>query len=164
LNKGAVVFLVVVIASCITIIWFSANQPPQTDNSDNQTFPRETPLILPNLESITPKDNLTKGMTLACNFSVSSLADEELVVPLSLKLYMIVDGYGDEVDLQEAGFCDCQISTEVFVLEPSGALSTLVTLKISDDVEVGKYQLEVVTGNWEVTHVGGATLNFDVVG
>lgn len=164
MNKGAVIFLVVVTASGIATIWLSANQPPQIDDSDNHALPRETPLILPNLESITPKDSLTKGMTLTCNFTVSSLADKELTIPLSFKLYMITDGYGHEVNLQEAGFYGCRISTEVLVLEPFGTLSTLVTLEVSEDVEVGEYQLNIVTGNWEVTHVSGATLNFDVVG
>ena len=164
MNRGAVIFLVAVIVSCIISIWLSANQLPQIDDSDNHTFPRETPLILPNLESITPKDNLTKGMSLTCNFTVSSLADKELVIPLGFELYMITDGYGHEVDLQEAGFYDCQISTEVLVLGPFEAYSSLVTLEIAQDVEVSKYQLKVVTGNWEVTHVGGATLNFNVVG
>ena len=145
-------------------IWFSAHQPPQIDDSDSHTLPRETPLILPNLESISSKDNLIKGMTLTCNFTVSSLADKELVVPLGFEFYRITDGYGHEVDLQEAGFYDCRISTEVFVLDPFGTLSSLVALVISEDVEVGEYQLKVVTGNWEVTHVGGATLNFNVVG
>ena len=164
MNKGAVVFLAVVIVSCIITIWASANQPPQIDDSDNHIFPRETPLILPNLESITPKDNLTKGMTLTCNFTVSSMADRELVIPLSFELYMIIDNYGHEVSLQEAGFYDYEFSTDVLVLEPFGTLSTLVTLEVSENVEVGEYQLKIVTGNWEVTHVGGATLNFDVVG
>lgn len=164
MNKGAVIFLAVVMVSGIITIWLSANQPPQIDDSDNHALPRETPLILPNLESITPEDNLTKGMTLTCNFTVSSLVDKELVVPLGFELYMITDGYGHEVDLQEAGFYDCRISTEVFVLDPFGTLSTLITLGVSEDVEVGEYQLKVVTGNWEVTHVGGATLNFNVVG
>ena len=71
MNRGAVIFLVAVIVTCIISIWLSANQLPQIDDSDNHTFPRETPLILPNLESITPKDNLTKGMSLTCNFTVS---------------------------------------------------------------------------------------------
>ena len=156
--------MVAVIVTCIISIWFSANQPSQIDHLDNHTFPRETLLISANLESITPKDNLTKGMTLTCNFTVTSLADKELVIPLGLELYMITDGYGHEVDLQEAGFYDCKISTEVLVLDPFTTLSSLVTLEISEDAEVGEYQLKIVTGNWEVTHVGGATLNFDVVG
>ena len=163
MNKGAILFLAVVIVTGVFSVWFMVNQTPQINDSDNHGFPRELPLILPNLESITPKDNLTKGMTLTCNFSVSSMADEDLVIPLDLKLYAIINSKGQEINPQEAGFY-YSYDPNVFVLDPFRTLSFLITLEISEDVEVGEYQLFMGTGNWEETHVSGATLNFEVVG
>jgi len=163
LNKGAAIFLVVVVFTIAFLFWFSTNQPIQIDDSDDHSLPRELPLIVPNLKSISPLDNLTKGMTLTCNFTVTSVADKELVVPLELKLYKITSGHGNEIGLEEVGFYDYYAPT-VFVLDSFRTLSSLVTLEISEDVEISKYQLKVVTFNWEETHVGGATLNFEVVG
>lgn len=162
MNKGAKVFLIVVIASIITS-WFMANLPLIIDDSNSHYFPRELPLILPNLQSITPMDNLTKGVTLICNFTVSSMTDKKLVVPLELMLYKITIGHGNEIGLEEAGFYEYYAPT-VFVLDPFKTLSSLVTLEISEDVEVGEYQIFLRTVNWEETHVSGATLNFCVVG
>ena len=163
MNKGAGIFLVAVIVAGVLSFWFMTNQPPINDDSDGDYFNKELPLILPNLDPITPMDNLTKGMTLTCNFSVSSMADEDLVIPLDLKLYAIINSKGQEINPQEAGFY-YSYDPNVFVLDSFRTLSFLVTLEISEDVEVGEYQLCVRTGNWEETHVGGATLNFNVVG
>lgn len=162
MNKGAIIFLVVVTVTGVVSVWFKVNQPLRIDDSDRDYFNKELPLILPNLESITPMDNLTKGMTLTCNFTVSSMADEELVIPLDLKLFAIINSKGQEINPQEAGFY-YSYDSNVFVLGSFRTLSFLVTLEISEDVEVGEYQLYVRTGNWEETHVSGATLNFKVV-
>ena len=163
MNKGAAIFLVVVLSTIVFSVWFSTNQSIQIDDSDDHALPRELPLILPKLKSITPMDNLTYGMTLTCNFTVTSVADKKLVVPLELKLYKITGGHGNEIGLEEAGFYDYYAPT-VFVLDSFRSLSSLVTLEISEDVEISKYQLKVVTVNWEETHVSGATLNFEVIG
>ena len=163
MNKGAIIFFVVVVFTIVFSVWYSTNQSIQMDDSDDHGLPRGLPLILPNLKSISPLDNLTKGMTLTCNFTVTSVADKELVVPLELKLYKITSGHGNEIGLEEAGFYEYYAPT-VFVLDSFRSLSSLVTLEISEDVEISKYQLKVVTVNWEETNVGGATLNFEVVG
>ena len=163
MNKGAIIFLATLIVSVVVSFWFVSNQPTRLDDSDRDYYLKELPLILPNLDPITSEDNLTRGMTLVCNFTVISMADKELVIPLDFKLVMIVSGSGHGIDPQEAGFYDYYAPT-VFVLDPFRALSCLVTLEISEDVEVGEYQLYVRTGNWEETHVSGATLNFNVVG
>ena len=120
------------------------------------------PLILPNLDPIIPQDNLTKGMTFICNFSVISLTTKKLVIPLDFKLFVIRNRYSREISGKEAGFYDFYAPT-VFVLDPFRLVFSLVTLEISEDVDLGEYQLFIGTGDWEMTHVSGVSLNFKVV-
>ena len=161
MNKGAIIFLIVVVAS-IGTSWYMANQLQITDDSDSHYFPRKSPLILPNLQPLVSVNNLSRGMTLTCNFTIYKFTDKELVIPLDFVLYKIVNGSGHEIIASEVGFYDYYAPT-VFILDSNRIMSSLITLEISEDVEVSEYQLFLRTGNWEETNVSGATLNFRVV-
>ncbi|KON34075.1 MAG: hypothetical protein AC479_02210 [miscellaneous Crenarchaeota group-6 archaeon AD8-1] len=162
MNKGAIIFLATLIGSIFVTFLFVSNQPITIVDSDSDYYDKELPLILPNLDPIIPQDNLTKGMTFICNFSVISLTNKKLVVPLDFKLYIIRNCYSREISAKEAGFYDFYAPT-VFVLDPFRLVFSLVTLEISEDVDLGEYQLFIGTGDWEVTHVSGISLNFKVV-
>jgi hypothetical protein len=122
------------------------------------------PLIDMDLGYLTPKDNLTQGMTFLVNVTVYSETDKELAIPLTLILYLrYLDGADRRQELypEETGFT-YSFEPNLVILEPYGSNSSLLTVEFDEDAPVGTYNFWVKFGNVEEHHVDSIWFSVDV--
>ncbi|KON33886.1 MAG: hypothetical protein AC479_02915 [miscellaneous Crenarchaeota group-6 archaeon AD8-1] len=127
-------------------------------------FPdRFTPLISFEKEYLSSRDfNLTSGNAVVLNLTISSIADEVLVIPFSLDLVSVFHGSFQEVDPVNV-WCDYSFEPNTVIVGSGGSNSTLLTLEFFDVGDVVRFDFMVVPGGSDVHHVGGLGLSVSVV-
>jgi hypothetical protein len=164
-KKLLVILAIPLIFLSITIVYLVAEhyywmwQPPPH---------KVMPLIDIDLDYLTPRDNLTQGMTFLVNVTVYSEADhipeanKELSIPLSLALHSTyLNGAGQELYPEETGFT-YSFEPNLVILEPYGSNSSLLTVELNEDAPVGTYNLRVKLGNSEEHHLDSIGFSIDV--
>ena len=129
----------------------------------SESFPEKLPpLIDIEEELITPKDiKITQGMSFAVNVTVYSLADKELLIPLSLSAERIIQrsdlephpeptsswpSYPEPTSSWEpyssyhATEFTYSYEPSSIVLKPGDAMSSVLTVQLFEDAPVGDYR------------------------
>ena len=123
---------------------------------------KPTPLIDFEVEYLTSRDvNLTQNADFTLNLTINSLADKELVIPLSLELYSVFRDGVQDVNPEVSGF-DYWFEPSSVIIEPSGSNSTLLTVRFSSDADTVEYDFRIQFGNSAEHHVGATMLRIDV--
>jgi hypothetical protein len=122
--------------------------------------------------------NLTQGSTQQINFTLTSITDQQLTIPLDFRLIVFQsETYNGELDsfipdsddparfrynesAQDKVF-NYAFSYNQLILEPFESNSTIITLEIADIAPSGFYAFGINLGNWEVTH--RKTCQLDVI-
>jgi hypothetical protein len=100
-------------------------------------------------------------MAFTVNLTISSVADKELTVPLSLSLE----------DLGNVGWLPPLTAEEVFnstfkpnllILQPHGSNSSLLTVNLAEAAPLGTYVFYIEMGNSQETGVAGTSFIVDV--
>ena len=130
---------------------------------DIAQFPdRFSPLISFEKEYLSSRDfNLTFCNAIVLNLTVSSIADEVLVVPFSLDLVSVFHGSIQEVDPDFIGF-DYIFEPSTVIVGSGGSNSTLLTVEFFDVGDVVRFDFMVVPGGSDIHHVGGLGLSVSV--
>jgi hypothetical protein len=112
--------------------------------------------------------NLTQGSTQQINFTLTSITDQQLTIPLDFGLLAFhSETYNGELDsfipsndptrfrynesAQDKVF-NYAFSDNQLTLQPFESNSTIITLEIADIAPSGFYAFGISLGNWEVTH------------
>jgi len=170
LNKGALIFLVVILFASVSSIlsaYFITVDNPSPENSTDDPSPsfppiKTIPLIYTELDYITSPDlNLTQSGHFAVNINVSSRADKELVIPFSLELFSVFRDGVQEVSPVVSGF-EYWYEPSFIVIEPNGCNSTLLTIEFFDISDIDRYDFRIKPGNVDEHHLGGHGLNIEV--
>jgi hypothetical protein len=142
-----IILLAILIAFLITLTYF-------------QGLPhKQLPLI--SIDKDIQDVNVTQGMSLAVNLTITSKTDKELSIPLDLSLFIIRNSSGWQ-GLPEETVFTYTFNPDSLNLEPYGSNSSLLTIVLSEDAPIGEYQFSVETGNSEETHVSGTAIQIDV--
>jgi hypothetical protein len=114
------------------------------------------------MEYLTSRDvNLTENTEFTLNLTITSYADKQLVIPLSLELYSIFRDGIQDTKPEVSGF-DYWFEPSSIVIEPFGNNSTLLTVEFSVDADTVEYDFRILFGNSDEHHVGGTALRVDV--
>jgi hypothetical protein len=161
----AVIVLVAIVAySVIVFVWMNSLRIGPLDIQ---------PLIDCNVSNIEDYSNdyvfnVTQGSTHQINFTLTSIADQQLTIPLDFRLSAFhSETYNGELDsfipsndptrfyynesAQDKIF-NYAFSQNQLILEPFGSNSTIITLEMADIAPSGFYAFGINLGNWEVTH------------
>jgi hypothetical protein len=145
----AIILVVVVIA-----VYFILSAEPQDGSS---------PLITIDLEyGAPPRDgNITQGMAFTMDLTISSFADKELTIPLSLSLKAL-ENVGWLPPLTEETVFNSTFVPSQLVLQPHGTSSSILVVHLAEDAPLGTYVFHVKLGNSEETNVEGTSFLVDV--
>jgi hypothetical protein len=144
----SLILLSIVIAYFVAINYFAPGIPSK-------------PLQLISIHEDPNTVNVTQGMSFAINLTITSMANKELSIPLNLSLYIIRNSTGQSTfwqNLPGETVFTFRFEPDSLTLEPYGSNSSLLTVVLSEDAPIGRYQFSIETGNSEETHVSGTTL------